>query len=147
MPLLLAVVGLGELVWSTWWIFYLALGPSALFYAVGQAREASRTAQRPSDTSIEPPVDSAAVRPTPVQHAFSVIARLILFTVVGIAGWTFGSLAGLVVGIGLDLVFLADQPSGAGATVVSTVWGTSLIGATIGLVGAVMWLATRIGPG
>jgi hypothetical protein len=71
--------------------------------------------------------------------------RLLLFAVVGIAGWMVGSVVGIAVGIGIDLVFLGDQPSGPGATVVSTVWGTAMIGAVVGLVGSIIWLATRMG--
>ena len=74
----------------------------------------------------------------------TLVVRLVLFAVVSLAGWVVGSLVGIVTGIAIDLLFLADQPSGPGATVVSTVWGTALIGAIVGLVGSIIWLATRM---
>lgn len=78
------------------------------------------------------------------QHVLTGVVRLILFAVVGIAGWVFGSLVGLGIGIAIDLVLVAGQPSGPGATVVSTIWGTAFIGATVGLLGSIIWLAARM---
>lgn len=68
-----------------------------------------------------------------------------LFLLAGVSGWVIGAILGTLVGVGVDLVFLADQPSGPGATVVSVVWGTALIGGIIGSIGAIAWLATRMG--
>lgn len=70
--------------------------------------------------------------------------RLVVFAVVGFAGWVVGSLVGIVIRIVIDLALLADQPSGPDATVVSTVWGSAFIGAVVGLVGSIIWLATRM---
>jgi hypothetical protein len=98
----------------------------------GMGRHAVRGAHRP-----------AAPHPGG-QLLAAVVMRLLLFAVVGIAGWMVGSVVGIAVGIGIDLVFLGDQPSGPGATVVSTVWGTAMIGAIVGLVGSIIWLATRM---
>lgn len=75
----------------------------------------------------------------------AILIRLVLFAVVGVAGWMVGSMVGIAVGIGIDLVFLRDQPAGPGATVISAVWGTALIGAIVGLVSAVAWAASRTG--
>ena len=79
------------------------------------------------------------------QQVASGLLRAILFILVGFAGWTLGGMLGIGVGIAIDLAFLADQPSGPGATVMSTVWGTALIGSIAGLVGSIMWLGSRMG--
>ena len=74
---------------------------------------------------------------TAPQQVASGVVRAVLFCLIGFAGWTLGSMVGIGVGIAIDLVFLADQPSGPGATVMSTVWGTALIGSIAGLVGSI----------
>lgn len=75
----------------------------------------------------------------------ALLLRLVLFAVVGLIGWFVGGTIGVFAGAGLDLLVLADQPSGPGATVVSLVWGTGMIGAILGMVGSVMWLGIRMG--
>lgn len=72
------------------------------------------------------------------------MTRFVFFAVVGMAGWMVGSVAGIAVGIGIDFVFLGDQPSGPGATVVSTVRGTAFVGPIFGLVGSITWAGTRM---
>lgn len=76
----------------------------------------------------------------------TVVIRLLLLGIVGIAGWMLGSIAGIAVGIGIDLAFLSGQPSGPGTTSISTIWGTAVIGAIVGLVSAITWTVTRTGP-
>lgn len=75
----------------------------------------------------------------------ALVIRLALFAIVGLIGWLLGGTVGVFAGIGLDLFLLSEQPSGPGATVTSLVWGTGFIGAIAGMVGAVMWLGSRLG--
>jgi len=42
-PLVLVAIGLEEIAWSSSWIFYFALAPAALLYAIAEGLRAARS--------------------------------------------------------------------------------------------------------
>jgi hypothetical protein len=66
----------------------------------------------------------------------SILLRLSLLALAGIAGWLAGGISGGFAGAGLDWL-LANEPA-------SFTWTLSMIGGVLGMIGAVMWLATRL---
>lgn len=79
----------------------------------------------------------------PKAQVAAIAVRVVLFAVVGMAGWSVGATLGGVIGVGLDLMFTGERMPGPGVAVSPFWWICGWLGAIGGMVGSVAWLAGK----